>query len=225
MSGSCNCWQVKGTVYGVALDADDPCGPSSDLFTQPPYHRAPTAPVLFIKPRNTFLPPGGTVLVPSSLQELEATAVVGLVFGRDTRAVSSTRALDAVSGYTLAIDLSEPPRNYFRPPIREKCRDGFLPIGPSIVSRDAIANLESLVIGLEVDGKETASFALTGGVARIARLIEHVSGFMTLRAGDVLLAFRTPVGSRARVGSRVSAVAEGLERLDCLLRVEEEGAS
>jgi 5-oxopent-3-ene-1,2,5-tricarboxylate decarboxylase/2-hydroxyhepta-2,4-diene-1,7-dioate isomerase len=222
MKGSCICVPIKGTVYGVALDVDDPFGAPSDLFTRPPYHRAPTAPVLFIKPRNTFLAHGGTVLLPSTLQELEASAALALVFARDTRGVPSTRAFDSVAGYTLALDLSEPGADFFRPPIREKCRDGFLPIGPSVVGSDDIASLKSLVVRLEVNGQEEASFNLGAGVPRIAALIEEVSGFMTFRAGDVLLVSRTPLGPRARVGSRISAVADGLGRLDCVLALDEE---
>jgi 5-oxopent-3-ene-1,2,5-tricarboxylate decarboxylase/2-hydroxyhepta-2,4-diene-1,7-dioate isomerase len=213
---------ISGTVYGVALDVDDPFGAPSDLFTGPPYNRPPTAPVLFIKPRNTFLAHGGTVLLPSGLPELEASAALALVFARDTRAVSSERALEAVAGYTLALDLAEPGADFFRPPIREKCRDGFLPIGPSIVSRDNIANLESLVVRLEVNDNEVASFNLSGAVARMAELIEEVSDFMTFRAGDVFLVSRTPLGPRARVGSRISAVANPLGRLDCVLALDQE---
>jgi 5-oxopent-3-ene-1,2,5-tricarboxylate decarboxylase/2-hydroxyhepta-2,4-diene-1,7-dioate isomerase len=222
MAGPCSCVPISGTVYGVALDVDDPFGAPSDLFTGPPYNRPPTAPVLFIKPRNTFLAHGGTVLMPSGVPELEASAVLALIFARDTRGVPSERALDAVAGYTLALDLAEPGADFFRPPIREKCRDGFLPIGPSVVSRDNIADLENLVVRLEVNGQEAASFNLSGGVARIAELIEEVSEFMTFRVWDVFLASRTPLGPRARVGSRVSAVANSLGRLDCVLALDEE---
>jgi len=222
-SGSC--FEVRGTVYGVALDVDDFCGNPAELFREPPYYRPPTAPVLFIKPRNTFLANGGKVFLPSALRELEASAVLAMTFGRDTRGVSSTKAFETVAGYTLAIDLSEPNPSYFRPPVREKCRDGFLPIGPSIVAPGAILNLEDLAIRLEVDGREAASLRVGDGVGRIARLIEHVTGFMTLRTGDVLLAFRTPVGPSAKTGSRISAVANGLGRLECSLQSEEEGAA
>ena len=225
MSESCSYVPVKGTVYGVALDVDDLGGHPPDLFRDPPYHRLPTAPVLFIKPRNTYLANGGTVHLPSSLSELEASAALAMIFGRDTRRVCSTNALDGVAGYTLAIDLSEPGSGYFRPPIREKCRDGFLPIGPSIVPPEAIADLDSLVISLEVDGKEAASACVGQGVSKIARLIEHVSSFMTLRAGDALLAFRTPLGVRTSIGSRIAAVAAGIGRLECSLESEAQGAS
>jgi hypothetical protein len=78
MVGSCSCVPINGTVYGVALDVDDPFGAPSDLFTMPPYHRAPKTPVLFIKPRNTFLAHGGSALLPSGLQELEVSAALAV---------------------------------------------------------------------------------------------------------------------------------------------------
>jgi 5-oxopent-3-ene-1,2,5-tricarboxylate decarboxylase/2-hydroxyhepta-2,4-diene-1,7-dioate isomerase len=127
-----------------------------------------------------------------------------------------------IVGYTLALDLSEPGADFFRPPIREKCRDGFLPIGPTVVDRDEIVNLESLVVRLEIDDQEVASFNLGAGAARIGALIAEVSSFMTFRTGDVLLVSRTPLGPRARVSSRISALADGLGRLDCLLERDEE---
>ena len=222
MAGSCSCVPINGTVYGVALDVDDPFGAPSDLFTMPPYHRAPKTPVLFIKPRNTFLAHGGSALLPSGLQELEVSAALAVIFSRDTRCVSSQQIQAMISGYTLALDLSEPGADFFRPPIREKCRDGFLPIGPAIVGGHELPSLDDLVIRLEIDGTQVASFSMNAGAERIGALIAEVSSFMTFRAGDVLLVSRTPLGPHAGVGSRISALAAGLGRLDCVLERDEE---
>jgi 5-oxopent-3-ene-1,2,5-tricarboxylate decarboxylase/2-hydroxyhepta-2,4-diene-1,7-dioate isomerase len=209
-------------VYGIALDVDDPFGAPSDLFTMPPYNTAPTAPVLFIKPRNTFLAHGGTTRLPSGLLEVEVSAALAVVFARTTRCVPSAQALDTIAGYTLALDLSEPGSDFFRPPIREKCRDGFLPIGPHIVPRDEIANLENVRISLEIDDEEVASFSVGGAASRFATLIAEISDFMTFNGGDVLLISRTSLGPQARVGSRISAIADGFSRLDCVLARDEE---
>jgi 5-oxopent-3-ene-1,2,5-tricarboxylate decarboxylase / 2-hydroxyhepta-2,4-diene-1,7-dioate isomerase len=223
MAGSCfrQCVPIDGTVYGVALDGDDPLGTHSELFSRPPYNVAPTTPVLFIKPRNTFLAHNGIVQLPRTLLEVEASAALAVVFARDTRGVAAAQALSAVAGYTLAIDLAEPGADFFRPPIRETCRDGFLPVGPVIVSRDAI-NIGSNLLRLEIDGREAASLSLESSDERIAKLIEEVSAYMTFSAGDVLLATRTPLRPRARNGSRISAILDGVGRLDCCLGPEEE---
>lgn len=215
------CVPIDGTVYGVALDADDPLGTHSELFAQPPHNGAPVTPVLFIKPRNTFLAHNGLVQLPPSLQKVEAHATLAVIFAHDTRAVPATEALDSVEGYTLAIDLAEPGAGFFRPPIRETCRDGFLPVGPVIIPRAAIV-LDRTVLRLEIDGREVAFLSLEGSTERIKRLIEEVSAYMTFRAGDVLLAARTSLRPSARIGSRISAIVDGIGRLDCCLGREEE---
>lgn len=215
------CVLIQGTVYGVALNNREHVKAQSEAFRKLPYQTPPSAPVLFIKPRNTFLVHGGTIQLPPALPELEASAALALVFASDTRRVPAEQALNAVAGYTLAIDLSEPGADFFRPPVREKCRDGFLPIGPSIVARDSITDLEDVVVRLEIDGAEAATFRVGQSIRPIAKLIEHVSAFMTFRAGDALLAAATPPGPRAPVGSRISVVAHDIGCLECVLGKEE----
>jgi len=208
---------IDGTVYGVALNVRAHVASLDQAFHRAPYLAPPKSPILFIKPRNTFLSHGGVVPLPPELEEVEASAALALVFAQDTRAVSAEDALKAIAGCTLALDIAEPGGDYFRPPIREKCRDGFLPIGPSIVAREEIGDLDEITVQLEIDGKAVASVRTGDGIVSVAKLIEEISSFMTFRAGDVLLAALTPPGPRARLGSRISATARGLGRLECVL--------
>lgn len=215
------CTLVEGTVYGVALYAGehpDLAGLDSSGSTQT---SAPASPVLFIKPRNTFLASGEAVRLPRTIREVEAKPALALIFGQDVRRMRAERALEAISGYTLAIDLSEPGAAMLRPPIREKCRDGFLPIGPHIVPRNAIPELTSFALHLLVDGREAVEFRVAERVHSIGSLIEEISAYMTFRAGDVLLVTGAACGPRVAVGSYVAAVAEGIGRLECSLDPEE----
>ncbi len=143
-----------------------------------------------------------------------------MIFARDATAVGVADALDHVLGYTLALDLSEPTASYYRPPIREKCRDGFLPIGPYLTPAHAIDDPASLMVGLEIDGNAAGALPLIELIRPIPQLIADISAFMTFRRGDVLLAGLTPAGARAKVGSRLSAVANGIGRLDCTVAAE-----
>lgn len=211
---------IDGTVYGVALNSRSEIARLADRFTAPPYQEAPQAPILYIKPRNTHLAHGGTVFIPPSTAEIEPAAAIAVIFGRDTSGVRAADALDHVLGYTLALDLSEPTGSYYRPPIVEKCRDGFLPVGPHLTPAGEIANPASLVVGLEIDGKAAGALPLSELVRSIPQLIADISAFMTFRRGDVLLTGLTPPGARARIGSHISVVAPGLGRLDCTVAAE-----
>jgi len=217
---------VHGTVYGVALYAGEnmngqPQGPLN-VDRAPDCAAVPSSPVLFIKPRNTFLASGGTVKIPPAMTEVEAIPALAVVFARDSRRLRAEDALNALYGYTLAIDLSEPVSNMLRPPIQEKCRDGFLPIGPVVVPRQSVADLSGVVIRLAVDGKEAVEFKVGRRFQSIGKVIEAASAFMTFRAGDVLLVTDSPTGPRARAGSRIAASADGIGRLECVLRNEED---
>lgn len=210
---------IKGTVYGVALFSGEM--PSPDIAGSP-QPNAPTSPVLFIKPRNTFLATGGTVEIPDSVREVEAKPALALVFGRDISRVSAEEALGAISGFTLAIDLSEPASSMLRPPIREKCRDGFLPIGPKIFPLQSTSELEPLGMRLLVNGKEVAVFSLSERLPLLAQLIEEVSRYMTFRKGDVLLMESAASSApRVAVGSHLCVAMNEVDLLECSLVAEE----
>ncbi|RKP57672.1 fumarylacetoacetate hydrolase family protein [Pararobbsia silviterrae] len=212
---------IDGTVYGVALNARAELAAQADAFARPPYGKAPSAPVMFIKPRNTYLAHGGQVRVPATLREIEASAALAIVIGEDAYAVRAEHAMRHVAGVTLAIHLAESGADYFRPPIREHCRDGFLPIGPAVTPLTDRGLPDDLAIDLEVDARIVSSIRLDDAVWSVPHLIASISSFMTLRAGDALLCIGTLPASRVRVGSRVAATAPGVGRLECV--VEHEG--
>ena len=85
-------------------------------------------------------------------------------------------------GYTVCSDLSLP-HPYYRPSLRFKARDGFLPVGPWIVAARCVPDPDALEIRVEVDGSEAQRYSTAGMIRGVARLIADVSDFMTLAAG------------------------------------------
>ncbi|MEA1672796.1 fumarylacetoacetate hydrolase family protein [Nitrospirillum sp. BR 11163] len=212
--------RIDGTVYGVALNNRNEIACLATSFAAAPYKEPPQAPVLYVKPLNTHLAHGGVVSIPAEIPEIEPAAAIAIIFDRDTSRVSEADAMSHVAGYTLALDLSRPTDSYYRPPIVEKCRDGFLPIGPWLVPAGDIGDPLSLSVSLEVDSVAMGDLCLRDLARPVWRLIADISDFMTFRRGDVLLTGLTPPGARARVGSSISAVATGLGRLDCTIALE-----
>ncbi|REM69074.1 fumarylacetoacetate hydrolase, partial [Mycobacterium tuberculosis] len=82
-------------------------------------------PVLYVKTANTWSPHGNAITVPAAVPEVEVGASIGMVIGAE----------GDVEGFVLMNDLSIPHASFFRPPVKFKCVDGFLGIGP--VLRDA----------------------------------------------------------------------------------------
>ena len=200
------------TVYGVVLNDSASVRALGDLDAAP-YKGAPTTPVLYIKPSGTRVGDGATVRLPQGATEVEIGATIGLVMGRAAAALAPGNALDAVSGIVLAADLSLPHASYYRPAIREKCFDGALPLS----TVHSLCDLSRLELGIEIDGRLADGWALSSLLRDPAQLLADVTGFMTLRAGDVLLVGVRYGAPRAAAGSHVRVAACGLGTLEFVI--------
>ena len=54
----------RGTVYGTLLNHRDALAALGNAVHEPPYKAPPKAPILYIKPRNTWLGAGEAIVVP-----------------------------------------------------------------------------------------------------------------------------------------------------------------
>ncbi len=209
-----------GTVYGTLLNHRAALAALGEAVHQPPYKAPPQAPVLYIKPRNTFAGNGQAVVVPAGAAEVEVGATLGIVFGRDACRVAEADALGCVAGYTVCNDLSLPHDSFYRPSLRFKCRDGFLPIGPWLVAASQLADPDALAVQVSIDGRLVQRSSTAGMQRPVARLIAAVSAFMTLAAGDVLMLGVAAGAPRARAGQRVRVEIEGIGALETPLVAE-----
>ncbi|MDR0225843.1 MAG: fumarylacetoacetate hydrolase family protein [Burkholderiaceae bacterium] len=200
-----------GSVYGTLLNDSATVQRLSPQFDSAPYKAAPRAPVLYIKPRNTWAHAGVAVAVPAEPGQVRVDASIGLVIGRKASRVREEHALDHVAGWIIASDLTLPHDNYYRPAIRQRCRDGFLPLGPLVRTTDFDATAARLTVSLNGQPAWTRGFAHL--VRPPARLLADVTEFMTLSPGDVLLLGPGEGAPLARPGDQVSIDVTGLGRL------------
>ncbi len=201
------------TVYCALLNDRAALDALGNAVHQPPYKAPPRAPVLGIKPRNCFVGDGQAIVVPHGVAELQMGPSLGLVIGRDMRRVSEAAALAGLAGYTVCNDVSMPHASHYRPGLRFRCRDTFLPIGPRVVAAQQVADPDALSLSVQLDGDTVFQASTAGMQRRAARLLADVCEFMTLAAGDVLL-LGTPFGApRARAGQRVSITIDGVGTL------------
>jgi 5-oxopent-3-ene-1,2,5-tricarboxylate decarboxylase/2-hydroxyhepta-2,4-diene-1,7-dioate isomerase len=216
-------WRLSGTVVGPLLNDPAALRALGDAASAPPYKALPRAPVMFIKPRNTLAGSGATIAVPSEHDLFELGATVGLVIGRSTCKVAAREAMNFVAGCTLVIDLSVPHTSYYRPSVRFKARDGSCLLGPRVVARADFGTPDVAVLNILVDGTSAREISMAGMRRPAAQLIEDVSEFMTLHAGDVLM-----LGTRygmplLRDGQTFAVDCAGIGRLEGRLEAEEAG--
>lgn len=207
-------YRLSGSVYGVLLNHRSALQALGNTVDGPPYHGAPRAPVLYVKPRNTLAASGAAVCVPSDAPELEVGASLGLVLGRAAARLAEGDALEYVAGYLIVNDVSVPHASYYRPSIRHKARDGFCPLGPRVVPRAALADPGAVTLRVFVDGVLRQSAGTAELVRPAARLLAEVSEFMTLAAGDVLALGVAWPAPRVRAGQVVRIEIDGLGCLE-----------
>jgi 5-oxopent-3-ene-1,2,5-tricarboxylate decarboxylase / 2-hydroxyhepta-2,4-diene-1,7-dioate isomerase len=198
---------IAGNIYGVVLNDRPQLEQMAAGFAMPPYKAPPQAPVLYIKTRNCLLSDGGEIRLDGDLAEVEIAATLGLLFGCAATKVSRAGALDLIAAACLALDVSEPEASYYRPAVRQRCRDGFLPLGrPGLFDKHLLrANIETRINGISVHSWSAQRLARDA-----AALISDISDFMTLAAGDLLLIGLPHDAPRARAGDLVTVDCAGL---------------
>jgi 5-oxopent-3-ene-1,2,5-tricarboxylate decarboxylase/2-hydroxyhepta-2,4-diene-1,7-dioate isomerase len=213
----------RGTVYGTLLNHRDALAALGETVHAPPYNAPPKAPVLYIKPRNTWVDGGDPIVVPHGIDALEIGGTLGLVIGRAACRVSEDDAMSHVLGYVIVNDVSIPHASYYRPSLRCKARDTFCPIGPMVLRAD-IAAPDALGIAIDIDGAVVQRSRLSDLVRPAARLLAEVSSFMTLVPGDILSLGVAANAPRARAAQVVGIAIDGLPRLENPLVAEGSGA-
>lgn len=191
------------TAYGTLLNHRDALAALGDAAHQLPYKAPPKAPVLYVKPRHCLAGHGSAVEVPADAEALEVGAQLGIVIGTETCRVLEADALAHVAGYTICSDLSVPHASYYRPSLRFKARDGFLPLGPCVVAARHVPRPDALDVVVQIDGREQQRYSTAGMQRGVARLIAEASAFMTLAEGDLLMLGAGPAPALARAGQTV----------------------
>ena len=203
-----------GTVYGTLLNFRSELAAWAPKMHDAPYQAPPKAPVLYIKPANTWSADGTSIPVPARAPQVEIGATIAMVM----------KASGAVGGYRLMNDLSLPHASFFRPPVKFKCLDGFLGIGDTLLDASAGVDPSTFTLEVHVNGALVQTVRFDKLVRNANQLLADVSAFMTLGAGDALMlgCDILPQGGRpmAKVGDVIEISGPGFATLTNTLVAE-----
>lgn len=153
----------------------------------------PESPVLFSKFNNALTGHKQTIPLPRSAKKYDYEAELVIVIGKEARNVAEDEALSYVYGYSVGNDVSARDLQMKTGQwLLGKTLDGFAPIGPYLVTSDAIdpANLN---IECKINGEVRQSSNTKHMIFNCATLISYISQYMTLKPGDVIFS-GTPEG-------------------------------
>jgi 5-oxopent-3-ene-1,2,5-tricarboxylate decarboxylase / 2-hydroxyhepta-2,4-diene-1,7-dioate isomerase len=197
------------SVIGVALNFQETVQRMAAPFNAPPYQRPPQAPVLYLKTPNTWIKPGHPIHCPPGTNRLRMAGTLGVIIARTACRVPAANAHAYIAAYTVVNDVSLPHDSFYRPALRQRCTDGFCSIGESCPSTQS-----HFEIGVVINNV-LRSVANTSSLVRsISHLIQDISEFMTLRAGDILLVGEPETSPLAAPGDLVRVEIPGVGAIE-----------
>ena len=181
----------------------------------------PTTPVLFSKFANALAAHGQPIALPTVASEYDYEAELVVVIGRRARDVTPEEALGYVLGYCSGNDISARDlQTRTSQWLLGKTLDGFLPIGPYLVTADEVPDPQALSVRCWLNGDLRQDSGTVDMIFSVAEIISYASRHFALEPGDVI-ATGTPEGvifGRServwmRPGDVVSVEIGGLGRL------------
>ncbi|MBL4599784.1 MAG: fumarylacetoacetate hydrolase family protein [Rhizobiaceae bacterium] len=148
----------------------------------------PDHPILFMKANSAIVGPNDNVEIPRNSTSTDWEVELGVVIGKAAKYVDEANALDYVAGYCVINDVSE---RHFQTKLsgnwtKGKSCDTFGPTGPWLVTRDEVADPQSLAMSLNVNGKRMQTGTTKTMIFTVAQIVSHLSQLMTLHPGDVI---------------------------------------
>jgi 2,4-didehydro-3-deoxy-L-rhamnonate hydrolase len=179
----------------------------------------PSEPIIFTKAVSCIQGADDDVRKPRDSIKMDWEVELGIVIGSRARYVSKDRALDHVAGYLVCDDLSERHFQLERGQTwdRGKGCETFGPVGPWLVTKDEVGDVQNLSMWLDVNGRRMQTGNTATMIFDCATIVSYVSQFMILLPGDIITTGTPPgvgMGMKPPVFLNVGDVIElGIDKL------------
>ncbi|MDB4846040.1 fumarylacetoacetate hydrolase family protein [Pelagibacteraceae bacterium] len=148
----------------------------------------PSEPIVFMKATSSINGPNDDIEISKSSKKLDWEVELGIVIGKNLKNISEKEAEDYVLGYCLVNDISE--REWQIEKMGQwakgKSHDTFGPIGPYLVTKEDILDVNNLNLSLDVNGKRMQTGNSKTMIFNVNYIVSYLSKFMSLQAGDII---------------------------------------
>jgi 2,4-didehydro-3-deoxy-L-rhamnonate hydrolase len=148
----------------------------------------PKEPVVFMKATSCIVGPNDQVVIPRGSKKTDWEVELGVVIGTRASYVTKEQALDHVAGYVVVNDVSEREYQTERGGQWDKGKgcDTFGPIGPWLVTKDEVGDVQDLAMWLDVNGERKQTGTTRTMIFDVATIVSYLSEFMSLLPGDII---------------------------------------
>jgi 5-oxopent-3-ene-1,2,5-tricarboxylate decarboxylase/2-hydroxyhepta-2,4-diene-1,7-dioate isomerase len=146
-------------------------------------------PLVFFKGPRSLVGHRGQSRRPDGVAFMHYECELAVVIGARAKHVAQKDAMRHVAGYTVCNDYAvrDYLENWYRPNFRVKSRDGCTVLGPWLVDAKEVPDPHRLSLRTRVNDIVTQEGNTSDMINDIPALIEYLTSFMTLDAGDVIL--------------------------------------
>ena len=148
----------------------------------------PKEPIIFFKSTTSLSGPNDEVIIPKNSVKTDWEVELAFVIGKKASYVEEADAMDYVAGYCLHNDISEREFQLERGGNWSKGKgcNTFAPLGPILVTKDEIEDVNNLNMWLNVNGQPFQNSNTKQLIFKIPTIVSYLSQFMTLLPGDVI---------------------------------------
>ena len=149
---------------------------------------APSEPIVFMKATSSINGPNDDIEIVTGSKKLDWEVELGIVIGKETKHISEKQAQGHILGYCLVNDISEREWQIEKMGqwVKGKSHDTYGPIGPYLVTKDDIPNVNNLKMFLDVNGKRMQTGNTSTMIFDVNFIVSYLSKFMSLQAGDII---------------------------------------
>ena len=175
-----SCVANPGKFVGIGLNYSDHAAETGA--------KIPTEPIVFMKATSCIVGPNDDVVIPKNSKKTDWEVEIAFVIGKETKYIKKEDAPKHIFGYCLVNDVSE--REFqiekLGQWVKGKSADTFGPIGPYLVTKDEIPDVQDLNLSLDVNGKRMQTGNTNNMIFNINYILSYLSNFMSLQAGDII---------------------------------------
>jgi len=150
--------------------------------------KSPSEPIIFMKATSSINGPDDNIELVSNSKKLDWEVELGIVIGKLTKNINKNQSQDHILGYCLVNDVSEREWQIENTGqwVKGKSHDTYGPIGPYIVTKDEISDINNLNMTLDLNGKRMQTGNTKTMIFNVDMIVSYVSKFMTLCPGDII---------------------------------------
>jgi len=150
--------------------------------------KVPTEPIIFMKATSSICGPNDNIEIVSGSKKLDWEVELGVIIGKEAKNISEKQSQDHILGYCLVNDVSEREWQIEKMGqwVKGKSHDTFGPVGPYLVTKDEIKDINNLNMTLDLNGKRMQTGNTSTMVFNVDVIVSYVSKFMSLQTGDII---------------------------------------